>query len=549
MVPAACLTSFASRRDGVVFPYCGGAAGLFGMTRQCWPLPAKRKNHPRRMRERSQTACHGRVADEGVRCVCFAFHRHFLVALQKCRDNFRRARQAVLRFKLNSVGLKSLMGSYAIKGGGDKMNRYEDHFQFVQRRGRLHDAIMPGLLCLILLWSNPATADQNKRDHEESADKHSSQMQKRSGHEQRHHRDRQQARNTTGKLNETTIVSTVGITDVSVDEGNAGTTRMVFTLTLSAPANDGASVQYAISDGTSRAGSDYTPMSGTLDIPQGSVSAAITVFVHGDTVPEPIETLTVTISSPTGNLVLGTASASGMIIDDDQTSLNDTGITSWGDAISNVHTVAQSAFPGQDAEFGRDVDPALSGNADGRAGYSYTKLDSSGVPLIDQTAIYSNTPWDCVQDNVTGLMWEVKTPAGSGGLRDAFYEYTWYNSNVAENGGFAGGANGGFCADALNCDTEKYVAAVNAAALCGYSDWRMPKKEEFRSIKDYSFSTSGFALDTNYFPNTMMSWYWTATPYAYDPNLVWGIGFYYADPSGLGYKVWIDHVRLVRGGK
>src|SRR6056297_3226653 len=64
--------------------------------------------------------------------------------------------------------------------------------------------------------------------------------------------------------------------------------------------------------------------------------------------------------------------------------LNDTGITECGDAYANGLPCADAAagtqaFPGQDAERGRDVDAAL--EADGRAGFRFTKLDAQGRPL------------------------------------------------------------------------------------------------------------------------------------------------------------------------
>jgi len=343
------------------------------------------------------------------------------------------------------------------------------------------------------------------------------------------------------------VLPTANISGGSVVEGLSGKTRLIFAVTLSGLADGHVDVRYATVDGTARAGADYSPVSGTLTIPAGSTTAIIKVDVKGESVPESDETLIMTLFSPSGNLLLGSATATGTIINDDVSRMNDTGITILADAVSLSPAVATSVLLGQDAAYGRDADPFLNSNADGRAGFTFTKLDSTGAPLADQTAIYSITPWDCVQDNVTGLMWEVKTPAGAGGLRDSTYEYSWYNSDPTSNGGFAGGSNLGICADTVNCDTEKFVAAVNAVALCGYTDWRMPGKEELNSIKDYGVSTTGFSIDLNYFPNTFKAWYWSATSAAY-PVLVWGVGFSYPDNTGLGKKDWIDHVRLVRDG-
>lgn len=430
--------------------------------------------------------------------------------------------------------------------------------------GRKSGQTVFALLCLLLMCGNQAIADQShsrastanghagygRGDHvsDAGAGKSSEARRQQRNSYEHHAKAVEQAATSTATTIGKEIIPTASIADISVVEGNAGLTQLVFAVTLSALADGYVSVKYATSDITARSVTDYVARQGTLTIAPGNTTGLIVVQVNADTVPEPDETLTVTLFSPSRNLGLGVDSAVGTIINDDTAAMNDTGITTWADSSTNTRTAALFTFPGQDADHGRDADPALLNNADGRGSFSFTKLDSSGAPLADQAAVYGVTPWDCVQDNVTGLMWEVKTPAGSGGLRDASYEYSWYNSDAASNGGHPGGANGGICADTVNCDTEKYAAAVNAVALCGYSDWRMPKKEELRSIKDYGVSTSGLAIDVNFFPNTVHAWYWSATP-AYRSDLVWGVGFIYLDNTGLGQKVWMDHVRLVRGGR
>lgn len=230
--------------------------------------------------------------------------------------------------------------------------------------------------------------------------------------------------------------------------------------------------------------------------------------------------------------------------------LNDTGITSWGNATLNNLTAAQPLFPGQDADYGRDTYANLFKVGGGNAGFDFTKLDAAGKPLANQAAIYAITPWSCVQDNVTGLMWEVKTPARLGGLQDANHTYSWFNSDPYTNGGNSGiWFNQGTCVDAFNCDTEKYVGAVNAASLCGYSDWRLPDRGELISIVDYGVSRP--SIDVGYFPNTVSSWlgYWSSSSSPAFNIPAWTISFGYGEAftdykASNGY-----HVRLVRGGQ
>ncbi|QQZ28570.1 DUF1566 domain-containing protein [Thiothrix subterranea] len=226
--------------------------------------------------------------------------------------------------------------------------------------------------------------------------------------------------------------------------------------------------------------------------------------------------------------------------------LNDTGITQCGNASANA-ACPQAGFPGQDAETGRDATQATNNDADGHRGFNFTKLDSAGVALADQSAAYASTPWACVKDNVTGLIWEVKTD--DSGLHDKDWTYTWYNTDNAKNGGGAGTPNGGSCGSPATsqCDTQGYVQAVNTAGWCGASSgWRMPSVTELRSIADLSRSDP--SIDTAYFPNTNSWWYWSGTPYAGYASYAWYVSFY------SGVDGWYDRdsgsaVRLVRSGQ
>ena len=81
---------------------------------------------------------------------------------------------------------------------------------------------------------------------------------------------------------------------------------MTFTIALSTASPLKVSVHYATTDGTATAGSDYTTTSGKLVFAPGETSKTISVPVVNDTVVEPDETFTLTLSQPS-NAGLGTA--------------------------------------------------------------------------------------------------------------------------------------------------------------------------------------------------------------------------------------------------
>lgn len=111
-------------------------------------------------------------------------------------------------------------------------------------------------------------------------------------------------------------VPAMSINDVSVAEGNAGSTNATFTISLSNPSATQIAVDYSTSDQTATAGTDYTATSGTAVITAGQTSVQIQVAVLGDTVNEGNETFAVTLSNAL-NATIADAVGVGTINDDD----------------------------------------------------------------------------------------------------------------------------------------------------------------------------------------------------------------------------------------
>lgn len=110
---------------------------------------------------------------------------------------------------------------------------------------------------------------------------------------------------------------TISIADTSLVEGNTSYSNMNFTVTISESAN--ASVQYATTDGSATAGSDYNQTTGTLIFKTSdtNLTKTISVPISGDRIIENNETFTVSLSNEI-NATLATTSAIGTIINDDK---------------------------------------------------------------------------------------------------------------------------------------------------------------------------------------------------------------------------------------
>ena len=125
-----------------------------------------------------------------------------------------------------------------------------------------------------------------------------------------------------------------------------------------------------------------------------------------------------------------------------------------------------------------------------------------------------------VFDENTGLYWEVKSPdpedVNYGGARFTFTQ-----------------------AD------EIHAEALNAARYGGYDDWRIPNKDELRSIFDYGRPNS--VIDTDIFGLCPVGDYWTKNVYRLQPYFSWvlfsGMG------SGIAKRTDArNYVLAVRGG-
>ena len=157
--------------------------------------------------------------------------------------------------------------------------------------------------------------------------------------------------------------------------------------------------------------------------------------------------------------------------------------------------------------------------------------------IIDVYSTVGNYRRDeCVQDNETGLMWEGKTTTG---LRASTNSYTNYDNYYYDPNGQMYAATNSY----------GYAAYVNSIGLCGFTDWRIPSKDELNTLVDIERLDP--AINTDWFPNTV-GWYWTSSPYVGYLEVAYGVYFFhrgYIGGDSAGNRSGIYAVRLVRTGQ
>lgn len=116
----------------------------------------------------------------------------------------------------------------------------------------------------------------------------------------------------------------IAVGDLTVAEGDDGTTEAAVPVTLSTPADREIQVDLATADGTAKDPRDYATSTATLTFPAGAVSGTFGVPVRGDRISERLETFTAAatavrggaLQDGTGEVTIQDDDASTITIDD-----------------------------------------------------------------------------------------------------------------------------------------------------------------------------------------------------------------------------------------
>jgi Calx-beta domain len=109
------------------------------------------------------------------------------------------------------------------------------------------------------------------------------------------------------------------IDPVRFPEDNSGNNNAAINIKLSNPTVQVVTVDYATSNGTAVAGSDYVAASGSVTIPAGSSSVTVNVPIVGDTTIEPDETFILMLSNATNVSFVNNSEQPVTIVNDDAT--------------------------------------------------------------------------------------------------------------------------------------------------------------------------------------------------------------------------------------
>ncbi|MCK6624302.1 MAG: hypothetical protein L6R45_03910 [Anaerolineae bacterium] len=158
----------------------------------------------------------------------------------------------------------------------------------------------------------------------------------------------------TANITDNDIAYTLAAGQVSVAEGDAGATPLSFTLTRTGDITRSSSVDFSLG-GTATNGVDYNnvaPAGGAVSFGAGVTQTQVTLGVLGDFIDEPNETVSVSLTNPTGTNASGTSTISGSpaattILDDDSAgvSVTPTSLTISEPNTTGVFTIALTSQP------------------------------------------------------------------------------------------------------------------------------------------------------------------------------------------------------------
>jgi hypothetical protein len=213
----------------------------------------------------------------------------------------------------------------------------------------------------------------------------------------------------------------ISIANSMANEGNSGSSQILFTATLDGAVQDGFTVPVSSANGTATAGSDYTAIAAGATIAfTGAVgeTRTVSVAITGDTVLEADETFAVQLGAPSNaGVTVSTGTGTGTITNDDAASVaigNATIVEGNSGTMNGVFTATLSG-----AVQGGFTVPVSSANGTATAGSDYTTVPAgttltfTGAVGETRTVSVAITGDTILEPDETFLV-QLGTPSNSG---------------------------------------------------------------------------------------------------------------------------------------
>lgn len=226
-------------------------------------------------------------------------------------------------------------------------------------------------------------------------------------------------------------------------------------------------VDYATSNGTATAGSDYTSTSGTLTFGVGDPFLIVRIPVTDDDISDNGETFSFTLSNPTGGLTLGSPTSATVTIND--------ATSSWSIAGQQrvIDPMQGARYPFGDASIGLQTgDYSVSNNFD---------YGQGGAVFSQPSLVYhsdTTTARPIVEATITMPSGDVPSSSEA--------RFTWNGGSPGSWTSFTNPASG---------DTRwVYGFQVTSAVSTGLYPWSIDVREHFSNLGDVTRTYSGTAL-------------------------------------------------------
>ena len=293
-----------------------------------------------------------------------------------------------------------------------------------------------------------------------------------------------------------------------------GATSSTYTLPATSLADSGAQYSVVVSNGAGTVTSDKA----TLTVTAALVAPTITTQPASQSVAVGGTVTFSVVATGTGPLLYQWKKVNTLI----------------PGATSSSYTTAAITSADHGAQFAVVVS-----NSAGTTTSNYATLTvASNYSLVPNTSGGTYATTECVKDTSTNLFWEGKPTSGT---RAATDRYTNYDDTTKAQKPSGNPSAGDLSA---NTNSRGYVAAVNALALCGFADWRMPTNLELWGLVDSSQSP---AINNFWFPNTQsLNNYWTSTPLSGFDRNAWSGSFNAPGSLTNNPRDGLAHIRLVR---